>query len=180
MTISDPLAPAAPGPDAVGVPGPAPGAPPPVGGPAGPPVDPPGAAAPLADPSVQAAAAAPMAPPVAPVVPAAPAAPPAAPTPSPASHSAGSRSGRRSLEVLANVEMTVTVELGRTRMPVRQLLALSPGSVIELNRSANTPVDVFVNGTLFARAEVVVIDDEFGVRITDIVERDNDAAFERA
>jgi len=76
--------------------------------------------------------------------------------------------------------MTVTVELGRTRMPVRQLLALSPGSVIELNRSANTPVDVFVNGTLFARAEVVVIDDEFGVRITDIVERDNDSSLERA
>ena len=81
---------------------------------------------------------------------------------------------------MANVEMTVTVELGRTRMPVRQLLSLSPGSVIELNRSANTPVDVFVNGTLFARAEVVVIDDEFGVRITDIVERDHDAALERA
>lgn len=87
--------------------------------------------------------------------------------------------GRRSLDVLANVEMTVTVELGRTRMPVRQLLGLAPGSVIELNRSANTPVDVFVNGTLFARGEVVVIDDEFGVRITDIVERDADSPLDR-
>ena len=86
---------------------------------------------------------------------------------------------RRSLDVLANVEMTVTVELGRTRMPVRQLLSLAPGSVIELNRSANTPVDVFVNGTLFARGEVVVIDDEFGVRITDIVERDADSPLDR-
>ncbi|HET9732148.1 MAG TPA: flagellar motor switch protein FliN [Acidimicrobiales bacterium] len=87
--------------------------------------------------------------------------------------------GRRSMDVLANVEMTVTVELGRTRMPVRQLLSLAPGSVIELNRSANTPVDVYVNGTLFARGEVVVIDDEFGVRITDIVERDTDSGFGR-
>ena len=104
-----------------------------------------------------------------------PAAPPAA-APAPGS---GARAGRRSLDVLANVEMSVTVELGRTRMPVRHLLALSPGSVIELNRSANTPVDVFVNGTLFAHAEVVVIDDEFGVRITDIVERDADPANER-
>lgn len=179
MTISDPLAPAAPGPDGVGIVGPAPSAPPPVAGPAGAPVDPTGVPGPLADPAAQAAAA-PAAPPVAPVLPTPPVAPPAGPVPSPASPSAGPRSGRRSLEVLANVEMTVTVELGRTRMPVRQLLALSPGSVIELNRSANTPVDVFVNGTLFARAEVVVIDDQFGVRITDIVERDNDAALERA
>ena len=171
MTISDPLAPAAPGPDAAGVPDPAVGAPPPVAGPVEAPVDPGGAPAPVADASVQVAAP-PVAPPAAPVT---PPAPPAAPT----FASTGGRSGRRSLEVLANVEMTVTVELGRTRMPVRQLLALSPGSVIELNRSANTPVDVFVNGTLFARAEVVVIDDEFGVRITDIVERDNDAALER-
>jgi len=166
MTISDPLAPAAPGPEAVGVPTPAPSNPPPPGADsAGVPVLPGDAPAPPAEPHVQ----------VPPAVPA-PAAPPA-----PASFpSAAPRSGRRSLEVLANVEMTVTVELGRTRMPVRQLLALSPGSVIELNRSANTPVDVFVNGTLFARAEVVVIDDEFGVRITDIVERDNDSSLERA
>ena len=163
MTISDPLAPASSGPDGVGVPGPAPGAPSPVAGPApaDAPVGPAGAPGPLDYAAVQAAAAGPATPPAAPMSP-------------------GSRSGRRSLEVLANVEMTVTVELGRTRMPVRQLLALSPGSVIELNRSANTPVDVFVNGTLFARAEVVVIDDEFGVRITDIVERDTDAALERA
>jgi flagellar motor switch protein FliN len=167
MTISDSLAPAAPGPEAVGVPTPAPSGPPSSGaGPADVPVLPGDAAAPPAEPPVQ-------------VPPPVPSAPPAPPTPA-SFPSAAPRSGRRSLEVLANVEMTVTVELGRTRMPVRQLLALSPGSVIELNRSANTPVDVFVNGTLFARAEVVVIDDEFGVRITDIVERDNDASFERA
>ena len=152
MTISDPLA--APAPAVPEMPGPlAPDA-----------------------PSVPAPAAAVPAPPV-------PPAPAVTPGPSPAGHApsaAGPRSGRRSLDVLANVEMTVTVELGRTRMPVRQLLSLSAGSVIELNRSANTPVDVFVNGTLFARGEVVVIDDEFGVRITDIVERDGDEAPERA
>lgn len=78
----------------------------------------------------------------------------------------------RSLDVLGDVEMSVTVELGRTRLPVRQLLALTPGSVIELNRSANTPVDILVNDTLFARGEVVVIDDEFGVRITELVRRE--------
>ena len=170
MTISDPLAPPVPAPDAGVAPDAAPAAAPPhhEGVHPGAPI--------VSDPAAPISAAVPG-PPPAPPAPPAPAAPtpPAAPLPS-----LGSRSGRRSLDVLANVEMTVTVELGRTRMPVRQLLSLSPGSVIELNRSANTPVDVFVNGTLFARAEVVVINDEFGVRITDIVERDHDAALERA
>lgn len=81
----------------------------------------------------------------------------------------------RSMDALSDVEMSVTVELGRTRLPVRHLLSLSPGSVIELNRSANTPVDILVNDTLFARGEVVVIDDEFGVRITELVRRDGPA-----
>lgn len=75
----------------------------------------------------------------------------------------------RSLEVLHDVEMAVTVELGRTRMAVRDLLALAPGSVIELDRAAGSPVDVLVNGKLIARGEVVVIDEEFAIRISDIV-----------
>ena len=74
-----------------------------------------------------------------------------------------------SLDLLADVEMGVTAELGRTRMTVRDLLALSPGSVVELDRVAGSPVDLLVNGTLIARGEVVVVDDEFGVRITEIV-----------
>lgn len=73
------------------------------------------------------------------------------------------------LELLHDVEMDVTAELGRTRMAVREILELVPGSVIELDRAAGSPVDVLVNGTLIARGEVVVIDEEFGIRITEVV-----------
>ncbi|HET9442524.1 MAG TPA: flagellar motor switch protein FliN, partial [Acidimicrobiales bacterium] len=83
---------------------------------------------------------------------------------------AGRRS--RSIELLNDVEMSVTVELGRTRMLVRDLLALTPGSVVELDRVAGSPVDVLVNNMLIARGEVVVIDEEFAVRITEIVSDD--------
>lgn len=77
--------------------------------------------------------------------------------------------GTRAVELLNDVEMGVTAELGRTRMTVRELLALQPGSVVELDRAAGSPVDLLVNGTLVARGEVVVIDEEFGVRITEII-----------
>ena len=73
------------------------------------------------------------------------------------------------IELLHEVEMGVTVELGRTRMLVRDILELSPGSVIELDRAAGAPIDVLVNGTLIARGEVVVIDEEFGIRITEVI-----------
>ena len=75
----------------------------------------------------------------------------------------------RSLEVLHDVEMGVTAELGRTRLTVRTLLGLVPGAVVELDRAAGSQVDLLVNGTLIARGEVVVIDDEFGVRISEVV-----------
>ncbi len=73
------------------------------------------------------------------------------------------------LRALADVEMQVTVELGRTRMAVADLLELGPGSVIELDRTAGSPIDLLVNGTLIARGEVVVIDEEYGIRLTEIV-----------
>ncbi|ACU53120.1 flagellar motor switch protein FliN [Acidimicrobium ferrooxidans DSM 10331] len=76
------------------------------------------------------------------------------------------------LAVLRNVELELSVELGRARMPVRALLALTSGDVIELDRHANAPVDVLVNGTLVAKGEVVVVDDEFGVRILEIISSD--------
>jgi flagellar motor switch protein FliN len=79
--------------------------------------------------------------------------------------------GGRSLSLLRNVEMSVTAELGRTRMTVAELLSLTPGSVVELDKAAGTPIDLLVNGTLIARGEVVVIDEEFGVRISEIVDR---------
>jgi flagellar motor switch protein FliN/FliY len=77
--------------------------------------------------------------------------------------------GADRLDLLSNVEMDVTAELGRTRMTVRELLSLTPGIVVELDRMAGSPIDLFVNGTLIARGEVVVIDEEFGVRISEIV-----------
>lgn len=75
----------------------------------------------------------------------------------------------RSLELLSEVEMGVTAELGRTRLLVKDILALTPGSVIELDRAAGSPIDLLVNGTLIARGEVVVIDEEFGIRISEII-----------
>ena len=74
-----------------------------------------------------------------------------------------------SLDLLGDVEMSVTAVLGRTRLTVRHLLGLAVGYVVELDRGADSAVDLLVNGTLVARGEVVVIDDEFGVRITEIV-----------
>ena len=87
---------------------------------------------------------------------------------------AGGAAGRSAvgggpIELLHEVEMGVTVELGRTRMLVRDILDLSPGSVIELDRAAGAPIDVLVNGTLIARGEVVVIDEEFGIRVTEVI-----------
>jgi len=73
-----------------------------------------------------------------------------------------------SLTVLDDVEMLVTAELGRTTMAVRDLLSLAPGMVVEIDRAAGAPIDLLVNGRRIAAGEVVVIDEEFGIRITDI------------
>ncbi|MDP3890254.1 flagellar motor switch protein FliN [Nocardioides sp.] len=77
---------------------------------------------------------------------------------------------QRGIEMLHGVVMDVTVELGRTRMSVRDLLALSPGTVLELDRAAGSPADLLVNGRLIARGEVVVVDEDFGLRLTEIVD----------
>lgn len=73
------------------------------------------------------------------------------------------------IDLLMDVSMRVTVELGRTRMQLAQILELQHGSVVELDRLAGDPVDVFVNDCMVARGEVVVVDDKFGVRITEMV-----------
>lgn len=75
----------------------------------------------------------------------------------------------RDLDLLGDVDMEVTVQLGAVRMSVRDLLALQQGSVIELDRAAGAAVDVLVNGRLLAKGDVVVIDEELGVRITEIM-----------
>jgi flagellar motor switch protein FliN len=75
----------------------------------------------------------------------------------------------RGVELLHGVAMEVTVELGRTRLSVRELLALTPGDVLELDRAAGSPADLLVNGRLIARGEVVVVDEDFALRVTEIV-----------
>ncbi|MGY0632992.1 flagellar motor switch protein FliN [Luteimonas sp. A478] len=74
-----------------------------------------------------------------------------------------------SLDVILDVPVSLSLEVGRTRMPIRNLLQLNRGSVIELERGAGDPLDVYVNGTLIAHGEVVVINDRFGVRLTEVV-----------
>ena len=65
--------------------------------------------------------------------------------------------------------VTLAMEVGRTRLSIRNLLQLNQGSVVELDRSAGEPLDVFVNGTLVAHGEVVVINEKFGIRLTDVI-----------
>lgn len=74
------------------------------------------------------------------------------------------------LDLLLDVKMPLVVELGRTRMLIRDILELGPGSVIELDKAAGEPVDLLVNGKLIARGEVVVIDENFGLRITELAD----------
>ena len=73
------------------------------------------------------------------------------------------------LELILDVPLGVSVELGRVRMPVRQLLSLTAGSVIELAKLAGEPLDVLINGRPVARGEAVMVNDKFGVRLTEIV-----------
>jgi flagellar motor switch protein FliN len=79
-----------------------------------------------------------------------------------------SGNGRR-LDLLLDVPLDLSVELGRARMSIQDLLNLSPGSVVELDKIAGEPLDILVNGRLVARGEAVVVNDKFGVRISDIV-----------
>ncbi|HYF79428.1 MAG TPA: flagellar motor switch protein FliN [Symbiobacteriaceae bacterium] len=79
------------------------------------------------------------------------------------------REETRNIDLLMDVSLQVTVELGRTRRQIRDVLSMGPGSVLELDKLAGEQVDVLVNGKLIAKGEVVVIDENYGVRITDII-----------
>lgn len=81
---------------------------------------------------------------------------------------AGAADGGTDLTRLHDVPVELTVEIGRTRMTIGETLALGPGAIVSLNRLAGEPVDLLVNGTPIARGEVVVIDEEFGLRITEV------------
>ena len=73
------------------------------------------------------------------------------------------------MDVILDVPVTLSMEVGRTRVPIRNLLQLNQGSVVELERVAGEPLDVFVNGTLVAHGEVVVVNEKFGIRLTDVI-----------
>jgi flagellar motor switch protein FliN/FliY len=85
------------------------------------------------------------------------------------------RAGRTELGLLASVDTELSVVIGRSRVPIRELLSLDPGSVIELDRRPGDPCEVLVNGTLVARGEVVIVEGEFGVRIVELVRPGTDA-----
>lgn len=81
----------------------------------------------------------------------------------------GTRGEPRNLDLILDIPLTVTVELGRSKLLINDLLQLGQGSVIELTKLVGEPLEVLVNNKLVARGEVVVVNDKFGVRLTDIV-----------
>ncbi len=79
------------------------------------------------------------------------------------------KDSKQNLDLILDIDVEVTAELGRTSMLIKDIIELSPGSVIELNKLAGESVDIFINQALVAKGEVVVINENFGVRITEIV-----------
>ena len=77
--------------------------------------------------------------------------------------------GRRELDFILDIPLDVSAELGRTRLLINELLQLGQGSVVELNKLAGEPLEVYVNGKIVARGEAVVINEKFGIRLTDII-----------
>ena len=136
------------------------------------------AAAPAAPAAPAASAAEPVAAPAAPVAApvaapaAAPVAAPAAPAAAPVAALAAAPVAPvipKQIDALSSVQMEVTIEVGRTFLPIGQLLQLQPGEIVELDREVGTPLDMYINGTLLAHGEIVVIDDQFGFRVTSVV-----------
>jgi len=95
-----------------------------------------------------------------------------------AADGAGSSAMEPNLDVILDVPVTLSLEVGRTEMSVGQLLRLTQGAVVELERSAGEPLDVMVNGALVAHGEIVVINDKFGIRLVDVVKSTQQAVAE--
>ena len=91
-------------------------------------------------------------------------------TKAPQPEAKGERASIENLRVLENIEVRMTVEVGRTEITIRDLLRLSEGSVVELDRLAGDPLDILINGTMIARGEVVMVGERFGVRFGEIVD----------
>ncbi|QGG80252.1 flagellar motor switch protein FliN [Litorivicinus lipolyticus] len=83
--------------------------------------------------------------------------------------SPGGNGDNPELEVILDIPVSISMEVGRTQIPIRNLLQLNQGSVIELDRFAGEPLDVLVNGTLIAQGEVVMVNEKFGIRLTDVL-----------
>jgi flagellar motor switch protein FliN/FliY len=79
------------------------------------------------------------------------------------------RSVESNLDVILDIPVTLSMEVGRTEVPIHDLLQLNRGSVVELDRIAGEPMDVMINGTLIAHGEVVVVNEKFGIRLTDVI-----------
>jgi len=82
---------------------------------------------------------------------------------------AGGAAAHNDLDMILDIPVQLTVELGRTKMPIKNLLQLAQGSVVELTSMAGEPMDVLINGFLIAQGEVVVVNDRLGIRLTDII-----------
>ena len=78
-------------------------------------------------------------------------------------------SDKENLDAILDIPVTISMEVGRSHISIRNLLQLNQGSVVELDRIAGEPLDVMVNGTLIAHGEVVVVNDKFGIRLTDVI-----------
>ncbi|CDZ78558.1 Flagellar motor switch protein FliN [Legionella massiliensis] len=89
----------------------------------------------------------------------------------PVPNAAGQDNDVEKMELILDIPVVVTVEIGRTKMTIRNLLQLNQGGIVALDRLAGEPLDVLVNGTLVAHGEVVVVNDKFGIRLTDIVSK---------
>jgi flagellar motor switch protein FliN/FliY len=83
--------------------------------------------------------------------------------------SVGPAGDEANLDVILDIPVTISMEIGRTHISIRNLLQLNQGSVVELDRLAGEPMDVLVNGTLVAHGEVVVVNEKFGIRLTDVI-----------
>jgi len=77
--------------------------------------------------------------------------------------------GETNLDAILDIRVTLSMEIGRTEIPIQNLLQLNQGSVVELDRLAGEPMDVLINGTLIAHGEVVVVNEKFGIRLTDVI-----------
>jgi flagellar motor switch protein FliN/FliY len=84
-------------------------------------------------------------------------------------NTSGGASPEMNLNLILDVMVTLSLEVGRLQMTVRELLQLAPGAIVELNRLATEPLDVLVNGVRIARGELVVVEEKFGIRLTDVV-----------